>query len=187
MRLFTIVPLVLVPLALCAALIVGCKSGDTASSTAGDAATKDVTKKADAAPVNNVATNIAGTWTNVSPEAVKDGAKTDFTFDPDGTYTMTAEVTPPGQKAPFATIVKGTYKLDGDTLNMQITDIEMSSKDPSMKAELDKQNASAKANISKIPPTPGKLAWKDKDNATLTMEPATAGAKGDVYELKRKA
>jgi hypothetical protein len=42
-----------------------------------------------------------------------------------------------------------------------------------------------KANISRIPDIPGKLEWKDKDNATLTMQ--SPGGKGDVYDLKRKA
>ena len=178
----------LVPVAICAAFLIGCKSGDTASTTStSDATTTGGSQKAppvaDAAPKGD--TKLVGTWTNTAPDTT--GAKTSFKFDADGTYTMTAAGIPPGQKAEISTEVKGTYTNADDKLGLKITSAVMSSSDPKVQPELDKTNAAMK-DTSKLPVATGKLEWKDKDNAVLTMDPTPGSSeKPEVYTLKRTA
>src|SRR5579862_7886716 len=89
-------------------IVAGCKSGDTAANSTGDAkpATTgtsgsppptDDKKDAASAPSGK----IAGSWTADSTSTP--GAQTLFTFNEGGDFVMTADVNPPNGKGGFST------------------------------------------------------------------------------------
>jgi hypothetical protein len=162
-----------------ALFIVGCKSGDSASttdnssSTAGGTTTGDTAKTADAGGTTGATADdaskdtnsVVGTWTTDA----KDMTDQNVEFKDDGTATMSGTLV--GVKGVTAEGAM-TYKIDGDKMTEKMTSEKLTAGDDAdakTKDMVEKQNAQATPeNIAKQPEQGDTIKWNGKDSFTLT-------------------
>jgi hypothetical protein len=163
-------------LAICAlAVLAGCKKEEAPPAPATPTASNS-TPAIDSKPTHE----IVGTWdgTDSDPKF-----KAVFVFSPDGTFTDHALSSMKGMESPLLSVVKGTYKFRGDTMNLKYKDIQFSSDDKSVSANLEEKGKEISAkDISAFDAT---LDWKDDD--TVVMTTPDGPDKKQVTTLKRQA
>src|SRR3954471_20760693 len=147
----------LILLAVCTALIGGCKSGDPAASTPSTEATTSKTPADTSSKSDASANSLTGTWTADAGDNA--GGTSEYTFEEGGTYVMVIDGTVPGKGVKIHNETKGTYKVDGDKLSMKMTSSESTSTDATMQAELTKAKEATDKAISQMPEVTGTLQW----------------------------
>jgi len=172
-----------------AALVVGCKSGDSSASTTpdtskpADATATDTTKPADTtADASKTGASggnsVVGSWTTDDKTMTDQNVE----FKEDGTVSGTATLSEPKG----ATIELGmTYKIDGDTMTEKPVSMKMTAPpdaDEATKKAIDQQNKLATPEAAaKQPEQVDTIKWVDKDTFTLT------GKDGKATTFKRKS
>jgi hypothetical protein len=169
----------LLPLLAIAAVLSGCKSGDTAAAAPADNTATPAVAKAEAKQGD-----LTGIWDSNAGDKTGDPAV--FEFKSDGTYVMSAEGPTPDGKGKIKSVADGTYKSDAKSVSLQMTGMKLSADDPAIQKELDKQNGPMAEVLKQMKPIVHTLDWKDKDNVVMS-ESAPANGKPQVYTLKRKA